>query len=173
MIRVISAVFLKDTLEAAQSDAEQLVVERMHKRAAYIEQLEGVFRAIDVTGTGMIGEERLSEILVNPRVKAYFQTIDLDLHEGTALFHLLANGEGEVTLDEFISGILRCKGPARAIDQVALHADLKHIEAKLDKIAAHVLDDPQQPDSARCLRAESLKAFRVDASLEVTKLFSR
>ncbi|CAE6923350.1 Cyth1, partial [Symbiodinium sp. KB8] len=165
-------VFLKDTLEAAQSDAEQLVVERMHKRAAYIEQLEGVFRAIDVTGTGMIGEERLSEILVNPRVKAYFQTIDLDLHEGTALFHLLANGEGEVTLDEFISGILRCKGPARAIDQVALHADLKHIEAKLDKIAAHVLDDPQQPDSARCLRAESLKAFRVDASLEVTKLFS-
>lgn len=173
VIRVISAVFLKDTLEAAQSDAEQLVVERMHKRAAYIEQLEGVFRAIDVTGTGMIGEERLSEILVNPRVKAYFQTIDLDLHEGTALFHLLANGEGEVTLDEFISGILRCKGPARAIDQVALHADLKHIEAKLDKIAAHVLDDPQQPDSARCLRAESLKAFRVDASLEVTKLFSR
>ncbi|CAE7873834.1 CYTH1 [Symbiodinium necroappetens] len=172
VIRVISAVFLKDTLEAAQSDAEQLVVERMHKRAAYIEQLEGVFRAIDVTGTGMIGEERLSEILVNPRVKAYFQTIDLDLHEGTALFHLLANGEGEVTLDEFISGILRCKGPARAIDQVALHADLKHIEAKLDKIAAHVLDDPQQPDSARCLRAESLKAFRVDASLEVTKLFS-
>ena len=88
-------VFLKDTLEAAQSDAEQLVVERMHKRAAYIEQLEGVFRAIDVTGTGMIGEERLSEILMNPRVKAYFQTIDLDLHEGTTLFHLLANGEGE------------------------------------------------------------------------------
>ena len=32
-------VFLKDTLVAAQSDAEQLVVERMHKRAAYIEQL--------------------------------------------------------------------------------------------------------------------------------------
>ena len=93
-------VFLKDTLEAAQSDAEQLVVERMHKRAAYIEQLEGVFRAIDVTGTGMIGEERLSEILVNPRVKAYFQTIDLDLHEGTALFHLLANGEGEARWEQ-------------------------------------------------------------------------
>ena len=88
-------VFLKDTLEAAQNDAEQLIVERMHQKASYIEQLEGVFRAIDATGTGMITEERLTQILANPKVQAYFQTIDLDLHEGTALFHLLANADGE------------------------------------------------------------------------------
>lgn len=33
----------------------------------------------------------------------------------------------QVTLDEFIDGIMRCKGPARAIDQVAMHADLKQL----------------------------------------------
>ena len=94
-MRAAVKVFLKDTLEAAQNDAEQLVVERMHKKAAYIEQLEGVFRAIDTSGSGMITEERLSQILTNPKVRAYFQTIDLDLHEGTALFRLLANDSGE------------------------------------------------------------------------------
>ena len=93
-------VFLKDTLEAAQNDAEQLVVERMHKKAAYIEQLEGVFRAIDTNGSGIITEERLSEILMNPKVKAYFQTMDLELHEGTALFRLLDNGYGEAGLGQ-------------------------------------------------------------------------
>ena len=35
----------------------------------------------------------------------------------------------KVTLDEFIDGIMRCKGPARAIDQVAMHAELKQLDA--------------------------------------------
>ena len=33
-----------------------------------------------------------------------------------------------MTLEEFIDGIMRCKGPARAIDQVAMHAELKQLD---------------------------------------------
>ncbi|CAE7500791.1 Scn11a, partial [Symbiodinium pilosum] len=124
VIRVISAVFLKDTLDAAQNDAEQLVVDRLRKKAQYVAKLESIFMAIDETGDGIISEERLNLILQNPKVAAYLETLELDLHEGVALFHLLDNGDGEVTLDEFIDGIMRCKGPARAIDQVAMHADI-------------------------------------------------
>eukprot|EP00438_Fugacium_kawagutii_P012504 Skav212712 [mRNA] locus=scaffold113:236765:243904:- [translate_table: standard] len=40
----------------------------------------------------------------------------------------------EVTLEEFIDGIMRCKGPARAIDQVAMHAELKQLDAKVTKL---------------------------------------
>eukprot|EP00913_Durusdinium_trenchii_P028265 g26494.t1 len=79
----------------------------------------------------------MNEILSNDKVAAYFQTLDLDVHEGAALFHLLDNGDGEVTLDEFIDGIMRCKGPARAIDQVAMHADLKQLDIKLAKMARY------------------------------------
>lgn len=32
-------------------------------------------------------------------------------------WHELCKGEGMVTYEDFIDGILRCKGPARAIDQ--------------------------------------------------------
>ncbi|CAK9022460.1 Ankyrin repeat domain-containing protein 17 [Durusdinium trenchii] len=90
--------------------------------------------AIDDSGNGLISEERLSYILSNPKVAAYFQTLDLDVHEGAALFHLLDNGDGEVTLDEFIDGIMRCKGPARAIDQVAMHAEIKNLDTKVTKL---------------------------------------
>ena len=34
-------------------------------------------------------------------------------------FVLMFSGDGEMTMDEFIEGILRCKGPARAMDQAA------------------------------------------------------
>eukprot|EP00439_Symbiodinium_sp_Y106_P058091 s738_g8.t1 len=135
VIRVISAVFLKDTLDAAQNDAEQLVVDRLRKKAQYVAKLESIFLAIDDSGDGIISEERLHDILQNPKVAAYLETLELDLHEGVALFHLLDNGDGEVTLDEFIDGIMRCKGPARAIDQVAMHADIKSLDYKVAKLA--------------------------------------
>ncbi|CAL1169364.1 unnamed protein product [Cladocopium goreaui] len=139
IIRVIGAVFLKDTLDAAQNDAEQLVIDRLRLKEQYVNKLEGIFRAIDETGNGLISEERLSSILSNPKVAAYFQTLDLDVHKSAALFHILDNGDGEVTLDEFIDGIMRCKGPARAIDQVAMHAELKQLDAKVTKLFRKLL----------------------------------
>ena len=65
---------------------------------------------------------------------ALFQTLDLDVHESEALFHLLDDGDGEVTLAEFIDGVMRCKGPARAIDQVAMHAEMKQLSRRFGKL---------------------------------------
>lgn len=100
-----------------------------------VENLEAIFNAMDKTQDGMITEERLSEMLSNPVVLTYFQTLDIDVHESAALFHLMDNGDGEVTLEEFVGGIMRCKGQARAIDQVAMRADLKTLDTKISKIS--------------------------------------
>jgi len=136
VIRVISAIFLKDTLDEANNDAQHLVLDRLRKRAEYVERMEGVFNAIvdDDGESGTLTEKRLAEILANPKVKAYFSTLEIDVQEGAALFHLLANGRGEISLDDFISGIMRCKGPARAIDTFALQNDVKQLDGKLEKL---------------------------------------
>ncbi|CAE7419902.1 scn4aa [Symbiodinium natans] len=134
VIRVISAIFLKDTLDEANNDAQHLVLDRMRKRAVYVERLEAVFHAIIEDGgqdKHVLTEKRLAEILANPKVKAYFSTLEIDVQESAALFNLLDNGDGMVTLEEFINGIMRCKGPARAIDTFALHSDVKQLDAKL------------------------------------------
>ncbi|CAE7380696.1 Scn11a [Symbiodinium sp. KB8] len=132
-IRVISAVFLKDTLEAARNDDETLVIERLRNKQKYVQKLQEVFHAIGGSVDGLITEERLASILESPKALAYFQTLDLDVTETSALFSLLDNGDGEITQEEFIDGVLRCKGPARAIDQVALRADLKQMDAKISQ----------------------------------------
>lgn len=123
----------------------------------------------------MITEERLNAMLENPRVKAYFETLDLAVHEGTALFHILDNGDGEVTLEEFIDGILRCKGPARAIDQVAMQADLKGLDQKISLLLSWVQEGKVNTKSAQLLRrrterkgtlTKDLKVFRLDESVD-------
>ena len=41
VIRVISAVFLSQTLEAASSDAEMMIQDRLTKKAKFVQKLEG------------------------------------------------------------------------------------------------------------------------------------
>ena len=124
----------KDTLDEANNDAQHLVLDRMRKRDMYVERLANVFHAIieqDGQDKNVLTEKRLEEILEDKKVKAYFSTLEIDVQESAALFNLLDNGDGMVTLEEFINGIMRCKGPARAIDTFALHSDVKQLDAKL------------------------------------------
>lgn len=82
---------------------------------------------MDTSGDGVITEEELQEIFEDPKAKAYLQGLDLEVHEGLSLFHMLDDGDGSITYEEFINGILRFKGQARSIDLIATHLDLKQL----------------------------------------------
>eukprot|EP00435_Cladocopium_sp_Y103_P046007 s497_g13.t1 len=173
----MAAVFLKDTLEAAQNDHELQLLHQLKKKAEYVKKLEHIFQTID-DGNGIIKEERLLEVMADPQVMAHLQTLELDVHEGTALFHLLDNGDGEVTLDEFIDGILRCKGPARAVDQVAMRAEIRQMDAKISKVfrlmagqlRAPSFDLEKSTDVSSHLRAFSRQGWTTGAFFAEHKL---
>ena len=69
----------QDTLDAAHSDAENMVAENLQKKADYVKKLETFFKAIDEFGDGLITEARLKDILNNPKVAAYFATLEVDV----------------------------------------------------------------------------------------------
>ncbi|CAE7498033.1 Scn10a [Symbiodinium natans] len=140
VIRVISAIFLRETLEAANNDAEILVQERLRKKATYVRKLESIFRACDESGDGVLTEDELNELMQDVRVQVYLESLEIDVHESTALFHLLQNGEGQITCDDFIDGILRCKGPARAIDQILLASDVKNLTSSFQQLYLALAD---------------------------------
>ena len=99
--------------------------------------------------------------------------IHLELQESAALFHLLDDGDGEVTREEFINGIMHCKGEARAIDQVIMHAELKLVTKRLEGLCKHVgckktsslLSPMQRRQEAFKEKAEHLKTFRESAAM--------
>eukprot|EP00434_Breviolum_minutum_P015758 symbB.v1.2.013884.t1/scaffold997.1/size145858/3 len=131
VIRVITAIFLRETLEAANNDAELMVQEGLRRKATYIHKLESIFNAVDESQDGLLSEEELNELFKDSRVMTYLETLDIDVMQSEALFHLLANGHGEITCADFIDGILRCKGPARAIDQILMQKDVRHLAERV------------------------------------------
>lgn len=116
---------------AANNDAELMVQEGLRRKATYIHKLESIFNAVDESQDGLLSEDELNELFRDSRVMTYLETLDIDVQQSEALFHLLANGHGEITCADFIDGILRCKGPARAIDQILMQKDLRHLAERV------------------------------------------
>merc|ERR1711972_1222790 len=97
-----------------------MVQEKIKNKENYIKKLKSLFMAVDVNGTGRLGLDEFVAVLTNPRVKTWMQILELDVHDAQALFSLIDDGDGEVTFDEFITGLMRLKGNASTMDTVTI-----------------------------------------------------
>jgi len=133
MTRIITALFLKDTLAVAANDAEMMIQEKTREKKAYAAKLLEVFEAADASGDGLITFEEFENFVNDPIVKTYLATLELDANETKNLFCMLDDGDGHVTAEEFVQGAVRLKGVARSQDVVSIMHDFtrmgRHIHA--------------------------------------------
>jgi len=129
-VRIVFALFLKDTLQSAASDAEMVVAEKMKDVEGTTVRLSEVFRKADVSGDGYLSAEELQQIMTYPKVKVWMSTLGLDVSDTRLLFRMLDDGDGRISYDEFVSGILRLKGSSRAMDTI-------HIMRHCERISKH------------------------------------
>jgi hypothetical protein len=123
IIRVITALFLKETLQAAASDADVMIQVHKKEREKYASKLRNLFMAADTSGDGAVSYEEFTCVLNIPEAKSYLATLELAAHDVDNLFNLLDDGDGQISLDEFINGCIRLKGTAKSQDLIAvLHA---------------------------------------------------
>merc|ERR1712060_521793 len=69
IIRIISAIFLKETLIIASHDAEMMVHEKSKQKEAYVKKLRQLFEAVDVSGNGTLSLEEFRSIVNNASVR--------------------------------------------------------------------------------------------------------
>jgi len=140
LIRIIYALLLKDTMQAATNDADQVVQERMAQTKSMLAKLETLFHEADASGDERISREEFEEILKYEKVKAWLNALGVQPHDRDALFDLLDDSEDHL-LDykEFTDGIMRLKGTAHQQHVLATGRDtrriLKHCEALRGDVA--------------------------------------
>ncbi|CAE7676036.1 Scn11a [Symbiodinium pilosum] len=145
IIRIITAIFLKETLATAAGDAALAVQEKVRSKEQYVSRLEDIFLEADDDGNGVITRAEMDRAVSNPVVLHYLSILEIEVHEVEPLFDLLDDGDGQVTIKEFCQGIMRLKGQARSLDVISIMHDaniimtqcrevkrsLSHIEAVL------------------------------------------
>mmetsp|Transcript_20327 Transcript_20327/g.47432 ORF Transcript_20327/g.47432 Transcript_20327/m.47432 type:complete len:629 (-) Transcript_20327:165-2051(-) len=116
VLNVVSAVFVQQTMKTASSDEELAFKQKQRDVAVYTRKVKKVFQTMDKSGDGALNMEEFAKLVKSPMLKFWMSQLELEYHDLMSLFEFLDNGDGEITLTEFIEGAGRLRGNAKALD---------------------------------------------------------
>merc|ERR1712217_557599 len=105
-------------------------------------RLVEMFMELDVSGDGILWKEEFTAIMENEAIIAWLDQMQVGSKDAEQLFEALADGDGEVTLSEFVTGVNRLKGEATAVDAMSLMASISRVgrDVAFVKICSRLLD---------------------------------
>eukprot|EP00930_Biecheleria_cincta_P001177 TRINITY_DN102344_c0_g1_i1.p1 TRINITY_DN102344_c0_g1~~TRINITY_DN102344_c0_g1_i1.p1 ORF type:complete len:677 (-),score=119.31 TRINITY_DN102344_c0_g1_i1:514-2511(-) len=137
VLNVVNAVFVQQTLKTASSDEELQFRQKQIEVDKYTRKVRQFFKTIDESGDGAITFDEFSQLVESPKLKFWVSQLELEYHDLLSLFEMMDDGDGEITLDEFIEGAARLKGSAKSID-------IWRLETKLEVLLSAILKKTSQ-----------------------------
>jgi hypothetical protein len=134
VVRVITAMFLKTTLSASIKDDEKVDREKALQREAYTGNLKRAMESAEDERCGTMTRDEMHELLAVPRMQELLEDMELKASEVERLFQALDLGHDHISFRDFVTSLLRMKGPPRGADIVLqLHESRKVLE-RLEKL---------------------------------------
>ncbi|CAE7706946.1 unnamed protein product [Symbiodinium sp. CCMP2456] len=130
--RMVNAVFVQQTMKIASSDEELAFKQKERELASYTRKVKKLFQTMDQSGDGAINFDEFSKLVKSPMLQFLLSQLDLEYHDLLSLFEFLDNGDGQITLTEFIDGAAKLRGTAKALD-------IWRMETKLEVLFGEVL----------------------------------
>eukprot|EP00747_Dinoflagellata_sp_TGD_P195613 gnl/TRDRNA2_/TRDRNA2_64549_c0_seq1.p1 gnl/TRDRNA2_/TRDRNA2_64549_c0~~gnl/TRDRNA2_/TRDRNA2_64549_c0_seq1.p1 ORF type:complete len:680 (+),score=125.28 gnl/TRDRNA2_/TRDRNA2_64549_c0_seq1:68-2041(+) len=126
LMNVVTGVFVESALKSAKDDQEHNTLNQLHK----------LFSEADEDRSGKLSWKEFESKLEAPAFLKVLQNMDVEPNEAKELFKLIdIDDSGEIDYEEFISGFLRLRGPAKAIDlTMVMHEARRSSRVKLHLI---------------------------------------
>merc|ERR1711879_929112 len=103
--RIITAIFLKSTMDNQLIDDEVMASGHLRQKEKCVKRLAKLFQDADTSGDGLLSLDEMECLLADDHAKTWLQTLGLEVYETKQLFSLLDDGDGAITIDEFLTGI--------------------------------------------------------------------
>lgn len=157
VLNVVTGVFCQSAIESSQNDHEAMIATFLKNQRVFTTRFANLFHTIDEDGSGMITKDEFEHHLKDPRVIAYFATLDLEPKDAMQLFELLGDDqEIGVAFDDFVMGCLRLKGPAKSCDMARLLFEQKLIKQQLDVLYEQLPTELRQVAASNEIRTPLL-----------------
>ncbi|CAE7200784.1 zupT, partial [Symbiodinium sp. KB8] len=131
VLNVVSAVFVQQTMRTASSDEELAFKQKERDVAMYTRKVRKLFQTMDDSGDGALNLEEFAKLANSPKLAFWMSQLELEYHDLMSLFEFLDNGDGQITLTEFIEGAARLRGSAKAIDVWRLETKVEVLMGEL------------------------------------------
>lgn len=159
VVRVVAAIFLKQTMQVAALDAEREALEKVKHQKKYAKILHQIFMKADASGDGVINTQEFDKMIVDPEIVDMFAKMDIEVPEIRMLFHVLSEDDGETDYEEFLEGAVKMQRSTRCIDTIEIQHMLTTIKRTV--LSTH----STQSDLHRRLNAFAGRLDRLDQIL--------
>ncbi|CAE7877818.1 Scn8a [Symbiodinium microadriaticum] len=132
VLNVVSAVFIQQTMKVAQADQELILKQRLRSEQAYAAKMREFFDKLDTDSTGFLTWQEFSEVLRKPELRSWMATLELETYDLVNLFHMIDDGDGAITVAEFLDGAIRLRGVAKSLDLAQVLSTTRRVDAKLE-----------------------------------------
>eukprot|EP00746_Dinoflagellata_sp_MGD_P029892 gnl/MRDRNA2_/MRDRNA2_170841_c0_seq1.p1 gnl/MRDRNA2_/MRDRNA2_170841_c0~~gnl/MRDRNA2_/MRDRNA2_170841_c0_seq1.p1 ORF type:complete len:457 (-),score=53.67 gnl/MRDRNA2_/MRDRNA2_170841_c0_seq1:153-1490(-) len=142
VLNVVSGVFISHIFKLLDDDTDLTIMEQTNSRRKVISDLKNVFRQTDSDRSGKISRSEFCSHIRDPCAQAYFRQLGLEIdthRDWDNLFDLLDfDCDQQLDIDEFVSGCLHMRGPARSLELERCNFSLRHVRHEIADLAKHV-----------------------------------
>jgi len=144
LLNLITAVIVDNAMAISKADDAEILREMHAKREEEFHNLGLIFNEMDEDGSGEIADQEFQDAVNNrPDIISKFHLCGFhDDEEIKGLFKILDDGDGSLTIEEFVEGLRAMQGEARSKDVIRLtkainrlHRDVDDVRMKLAEIS--------------------------------------
>jgi len=139
LMNLVTAIIVENAIESSKADHDHMVNETERNRQKDIDRMRKVFTSMDTDGGGTISWEEFSRSFEDEELSKTWKVLDIDQKDAWELFQLLDDGDGEITIDDFIEALHRMRGVAQAKDMFRLQKMLVLVMNSIDTMSAREL----------------------------------
>lgn len=164
LMNLVTAIIVENAMETSRADQQHVALEKESKRKKDMSTLKKLFRAMDTDGGGTLSWDEFSASFENSEINQYWKALGFQPEDCVELFHLLDDGDGEITTSEFLDALFHMTGPAQSKDIFKLQKTCVKLASALDSIAARVRilsmtqNAPSKSDSQQQVQSQSKDA---------------
>jgi len=138
VLSIVVGAFVETAAELSRRDRDSVIENEIKETQQMAADIRSFFEDADRDASGQLSQKELENHLQDPRVKAYFASLDIEVSQASDLFSLLdVDDSGDISLEEFLDGCMRLHGSASSMDVNLL---LWEIEKLMCKVCAFSKD---------------------------------
>jgi len=130
----LTALFVDGVFEQSEKDHHMIVQEMLNKRSSFTEKLLTLFKELDADLSGEVSHEEFCGHLADPRLRAFAESLELEVNDLEQFFSILSNGgRNEVDMESFVIGCIKLRGNAKSIDLMDLMTSQRFVNGEIGR----------------------------------------
>eukprot|EP00441_Pelagodinium_beii_P025581 CAMPEP_0197667544 /NCGR_PEP_ID=MMETSP1338-20131121/66784_1 /TAXON_ID=43686 ORGANISM="Pelagodinium beii, Strain RCC1491" /NCGR_SAMPLE_ID=MMETSP1338 /ASSEMBLY_ACC=CAM_ASM_000754 /LENGTH=155 /DNA_ID=CAMNT_0043246807 /DNA_START=122 /DNA_END=589 /DNA_ORIENTATION=- len=121
-------------MKCAQEDHELMTSLQQKAKLKMARELRALFDRLDASGDGLVSWEEMESMLHDEGMNKWMTALEIEVRDLKNLFQILADDDGQMTVEDFLNGAPRLKGPAKSYDLAVLIAMVKRMDSKIETL---------------------------------------